>query len=224
MHSIKQLRPMREPAWWLIGALCAFVLATSLGQSHYLQLSLADHTLAVCGAQNACYVLESSSDLTNWTPLTVASPTVNPVPANLTLTQNTVFLRTAVVGSWSVGTFNKVLDLRADFGARGNGTNDDTLAIQAALNSALVYSNAVVFVAPGTYRLTQTCSLPGGGTNGIQSRPVLVGIDPSRTAFLWDGTGSGPMFKFVGCSPQFGGISFQSANPQVASVVYSAPP
>jgi len=215
---------MREPAWCLIGALCIFVLATSRGRSHYLQLSRADHTLAVCGDQNACYVLESSTDLTDWTPLTVASPTVNPVAASITLTQNTVFLRTAVVASWSVGTFNKVLDLRADFGAMSNGTNDDTPAIQAALNSTLIYSNAVVFVAPGIYRLTQTCSLPGGGTNGIQSRPVLVGIDPSRTAFLWDGSSSGPMFKFTGCSPQFGGISFQSTNPQVASVIYSAPP
>ena len=224
MTIIGKICAVQVQSWRLTGVLCMFIFARSGAQSHYLELSLTDHTLAVCGADNACYAIESSCDLTNWTPVAVSNPTVNPVPASLTTTQKTVFFRTVVVGSSSVGMFNKVLDLRADFGAAGNGTNDDTPAIQAALNSALVYSNAVVFVAPGTYRLTQKCSLPGGGTNGIQSRPVLVGVDPSRTIFLWGGAGGGPMFQFVGCSPQFGGISFQSADPQVASVIYSAPP
>jgi hypothetical protein len=224
MRFITKLCATRRQAWRLIGVLCMVAFASSRAQSHYLELSLADHTLAVYGGQNACYLFETSSDLTNWTPLTVASPTVDSVLASLVLTQNTVFLRTAVLGSWSVGMFNKVLNLKSDFGAVGDGTNDDTGAIQAALNSALLYSNAVVFVAPGTYRLTQTCSMPSGGTNGIQSRPVLVGVDPSRTIFLWGGTGGGPMFQFLGCSPQFGGITFQSADPQVASVIYSAPP
>src|SRR5215467_7615894 len=110
MHSLNQLCRMRQQAWCLIGALWVFSAANSLGQSNYLELSLVGHTLAVCGGQNASYAIESSTDLTNWTSLVVANPTVNPVRTSLTATQNTVFFRSVIVGNSSVGMFNKVLD------------------------------------------------------------------------------------------------------------------
>jgi hypothetical protein len=166
--------------------------------------------------------VQSSSDSTNWITVAVLNPTVWPAQASITVTQNTAFFRSAVLSTWSTGGFSEALDLRKDFGAIGNGVADDTAAVQAMLNSTQVHSNAVVFVSPGTYRLTQTCKL-GQDTEAIQPRLVLLGLDPSSTVFKWAGSGTGPMFQFTGCSPEFGGISMQIPNSQVTGIVHTAP-
>ena len=46
----------------------------------------------------------------------------------------------------------------SDFGAVGDGTTDDTTAIQAAINAA-VLSNSDLFVNPGTYKITSTLTI-----------------------------------------------------------------
>jgi len=48
------------------------------------------------------------------------------------------------------------------WGASGNGTNDDTIAIQAALNSAGTNGGGIVYLPPGKYHLTNTLSVPYG--------------------------------------------------------------
>lgn len=51
------------------------------------------------------------------------------------------------------------LDVR-DYGATGNGSTDDTAAIQAALNTAESYGGGIVFFPPGTYLISATLLLP----------------------------------------------------------------
>jgi hypothetical protein len=186
-----------------------------------LQLFPGAGRLALYGPQNTCYALQSSSDLTNWTAAAVLNPTVWPAQVSLTVTHQATFFRSAVLSTWSIGGFGEALDLRKDFGAIGDGVADDTAAVQAMFNSTQVHSNLVVFVPPGSYRLTQTCTL-GSSTEGIQPRLVLVGLDSAKTLFLWAGTGTGPVFQFVGCSPEFGALSIQTTNPAVTGVVYTA--
>lgn len=58
--------------------------------------------------------------------------------------------------TWAARTINAV-----DFGAAGDGTTDDTAALQAALADA-GGDGATVVVPPGTYRITQPLEVPGG--------------------------------------------------------------
>ena len=211
----------------LLNLICSLVLFATCARAQVndsgfqLQLFPGAGQLALCGPQNTCYALQCSSDLTNWTTTAVLNPTVWPPQVSLTVTQEATFFRSAVLSTWSIGGFGEALDLRKDFGAIGDGVADDTTAVQAMFNSTQVHSNLVVFVPPGRYRLTRTCTL-GNSTGGIQPRLVLVGLDPAKTLFLWAGTGTGPMFQFVGCAPEFGAISIQTANPSVTGVVYTA--
>jgi len=51
------------------------------------------------------------------------------------------------------------LDVR-DWGARGDGTTDDTTSIQNALNAADSYGGGIIFFPPGTYIISATLKLP----------------------------------------------------------------
>lgn len=44
----------------------------------------------------------------------------------------------------------------ADFGARGDGTTDDTAALQAALDAAFATDGTLLQIPPGTYRVSRT--------------------------------------------------------------------
>jgi len=46
-----------------------------------------------------------------------------------------------------------------DFGAVGDNTNDDTAAIQAAVNAVLAAGGGTVYVPPGSYKVTATITL-----------------------------------------------------------------
>lgn len=52
-----------------------------------------------------------------------------------------------------------------DFGAVGNGTTDDTAAIQAAFDSGVKH----ILIPPGTYRITSTLTLTGNGYRIVQA-------------------------------------------------------
>ena len=218
-------RPSACLTWILwIFSVCLRVVGQSIdgAPTYSLGFSASIGQVSLCGPLNTCYALQTSTDLTNWTTSAVLNPTVWPAQATLTLTQQSVFFRSAVLGTWSIGGFTEALDLRKDFGAVGDGVADDTGAIQAMFDSTLVHSNAVVFVPPGTYRLAQTCQF-GTSTEVVQPRLVLVGLDASKTTFLWTGAPAGSMFEFTGGSPEIGGISLQTTNSQTTGIVYSAP-
>jgi hypothetical protein len=211
----------------------AFVLGLSLtavsanaqvddwGPEYSVSLSCPLAQLYLYGPLNTFYAVQTSSDSTNWTTAAVLNPTVWPAQASLTVTQDTVFFRSAVLSTWSTGGFSEALDLRRDFGATGNGMADDTAALQAMFNSSQLHSNAVVFVPPGTYRLSQTCTL-GNDPDRMAPRLVVVGLDASKTIFRWVGPATGSMFQFTGCSPEFSGISIEATNSQVAAIAFTA--
>jgi hypothetical protein len=88
----------------------------------------------------------------------------------------------------------RVFDARRDFGARGNGTADDTAAIQQAIDAAATASGAAIAYLPtGRYRITRTLRIAGrdfyvGGSgwcsqliSGGQEGGVMVEVsDPQR--------------------------------------------
>lgn len=58
-------------------------------------------------------------------------------------------------------------------GATGDGSTDDTAALQAAINTA-VSQNKVLFIDSGTYVLTSTVSVPAGARLTGESFPILL--------------------------------------------------
>ena len=76
---------------------------------------------------------------------------------------------------------NEVVSVK-DFGAVGDGVTDDTVAIQAALDSAVTNNRKLIFLA-GNYRTTQTITFAADGLNvefvgGSSIKPdssVLIG-------------------------------------------------
>lgn len=89
-----------------------------------------------------------------------------------------------------------------DYGAVGDGVTDDTVAIQASINS-VSYGIGVpaisIVLPPGTYKITDTIDidrraviLRGSGVGN----PTNYTVNPGRgTAIKWAGSSSLPMFK-----------------------------
>ena len=58
----------------------------------------------------------------------------------------------------------KIVDAKRDHGAKGDGSTDDTAAIQAALDAAKALGKgALVYLPGGYYKVTRTLQLSGGG-------------------------------------------------------------
>jgi hypothetical protein len=110
-----------------------------------------------------------------------------------------------------------------DFGARGNGSTDDTAAIQAAITAAH-NSGGIVFFPPGNYRVTSTVRAEGGNPNfllislvGSGPRSAIIG---NFSGWLVDLTG-GPFdnaslvtvekLSFVNSHPNGGGLRLAAA-------------
>ena len=70
--------------------------------------------------------------------------------------------------------------------AIGDGINDDTVAIQTALNTGS--SGKTIYLPPGVYRVTQTLAFHGRGTGS-----AVIGHG-RLTRLVWDGSAGGRMF------------------------------
>jgi pectate lyase-like protein len=91
------------------------------------------------------------------------------------------------------GPFVSWANLKADYGAVGNGVADDTKALQAALNNLGTNGNAsVLYIPAGTYLITSTATL--------QSRQhvSIIGADPSTTTLVWGGASGGVLLHLDG--------------------------
>jgi hypothetical protein len=101
------------------------------------------------------------------------------------------------------GPFASWANVKTRFGATGNGKQDDTKAIQQALDSLtdrLIGYNSgrtaytVIYIPPGTYKITSTLSLRG--KIGVK----IVGANPLTTKFLWQGNDNDTVFWANGSS------------------------
>jgi hypothetical protein len=89
------------------------------------------------------------------------------------------------------GPFASWTDVKAVFGAKGDGVTDDTAALQAALNS-LSNSTPVLWIPHGTYLITGTLNAIGN------TNITILGEDPLTTTIVWDGPQGGTMFVLNG--------------------------
>lgn len=87
-----------------------------------------------------------------------------------------------------------------DFGAKGDGTTDDTAAIQAAVNTLVAGTtngsaatgNGRLFLPKGTYKITSTITLPNSASNFM-----IKGEGPRASMIVWGGSSGVPMIKCV---------------------------
>ena len=94
-----------------------------------------------------------------------------------------------------VGPFESWLNLKTDFGARGDGTTDDTQALQAALNEIVSNKRSpALWIPDGTYRITKTLTLAAG--IGLS----VIGEDPVKTSIKWAGPSDGVLLHIDGVS------------------------
>ncbi len=70
----------------------------------------------------------------------------------------------------------QVFNVKA-YGAKGDGTTDDTAAIQAAIDAAGA-AHGIVYLPPGTYDVSSTLEWPSSGADPV----VLMGSGPSAGA------------------------------------------
>lgn len=75
-----------------------------------------------------------------------------------------------------------------DFGAVGDNTNDDTAAIQAAVNAVLAAGGGTVYVPPGSYKVTATITL-GASVS-------IVGLGKLATKFYPTTAVTGRLFSY----------------------------
>ena len=78
----------------------------------------------------------------------------------------------------------KVFDAKRDFGAKGNGTGDDTAAVQAAIDAARTHGqHAIAYLPTGVYAITQPLRVTGAD--------YFVGGTGFRTGLTWKGAEGG---------------------------------
>jgi hypothetical protein len=92
------------------------------------------------------------------------------------------------------GPFKSWLDVKRDFGAKGDGISDDSDALQRALDAIRSENSkaAVVFIPAGTYRITKTLQLVRKA-HAESQHIIVVGEHPEKTVIRWDGEPDGVM-------------------------------
>jgi hypothetical protein len=89
-----------------------------------------------------------------------------------------------------VGPFPGWANVKTNYGAVGDGSHDDTAAIQAGLN-ALGPNNSTLYFPAGTYRITAPLTLAN------RQYVNIIGADPATTTISWGG-GSTDMMDING--------------------------
>ncbi len=77
------------------------------------------------------------------------------------------------------------------YGAVGDGTTDDTAAIQAALNAAQSPGGGICFFPPGNYKITSSLLYEGNGVTGAEGCSILGanGTDSDPSPGTWNKPG-----------------------------------
>jgi hypothetical protein len=93
------------------------------------------------------------------------------------------------------GSFNSWTNLKQAYHAFGDGTHDDTHALQAALDDLGSQGHSpILFIPAGTYRITATLHMKTRKGIGI------IGETPETTIVKWDGAAGARMFSLNGVS------------------------
>lgn len=99
-----------------------------------------------------------------------------------------------------------LIDVRATYGAVGDGVHDDTDALQNAIEDvSLGRKDGIIFLRAGRYRITRTLKFPVGAGGGVICGSGCYVGDPRtkkrtgpHTIIIWDGESGGTMLAAEG--------------------------
>ncbi|MBN1418977.1 MAG: hypothetical protein JXP34_09385 [Planctomycetes bacterium] len=118
------------------------------------------------------------------------------------------------------GPFASWLDLRADFGAKGDGIADDTGALQKALDGLQKHERScVLYVPAGTYRITATVATVRKAHQDCMG-VAIIGEDPATTIIRWDGPAGGMMLKYDAWYSRISRLTLDGAGKAGAALAY----
>ena len=155
---------------------------------HRLLLAFAA-LLAVSTGNSWAGVSAPSNVAVATTPAAIVPPPATPPPTT-----------TSGAAEW-YGPFNSWGNVKTRYGAVGNGSADDTSALQAALTEvatgAFGATNppSTIYLPKGTYRVTSTLT--------FQSRERANIVADPGTRILWDGASGGTLFHLDGCDGSY---------------------
>ena len=99
------------------------------------------------------------------------------------------------------GPFSSWRNVQTYYGATGNGTTDDTTAIQNALNDQRTARNngwSVLYFPPGTYKISAELTAVRQDVNNDYFNTSIIGASPATTSLVWAGGSGGTMFGYDG--------------------------
>ena len=95
-----------------------------------------------------------------------------------------------------LGPFPSWRNVKADYGAKGDGIIDDTAAVQFALDALIKHKDFCVLYFPeGIYRITRTIQTVRKAHTDCQG-VAIVGEHPQTTRLKWDGPKGGTLFRW----------------------------
>jgi hypothetical protein len=113
-----------------------------------------------------------------------------------------------------VGPFTSWLNVKSAYGAMGDGSSDDTSALQNAINALRTSPQHVLFLPNGTYKITRTLIV--SATLGR----VLQGESKSATTIQWAGTTGSPMLRAQSMAQtQLRNLTFDGAGKASAGIL-----
>lgn len=114
------------------------------------------------------------------------------------------------------GPFKSWCNLKLAYGAVGDGSHDDTHALQTAINDLGKEGHSpVLYIPAGTYRITQTLTMQTRTGIGI------IGEDPENTIIKWDGATGMKMFALNGVSySEYSRITWDGNNKALIAVAH----
>lgn len=85
------------------------------------------------------------------------------------------------------------------YGAKGDGTTDDTAAINAAVAAATAASGGIIYFPPGTYRVTATIGSITADTSllGAGTANSVISMDHATAGVLTYGSGTVNVYQFI---------------------------
>jgi len=122
------------------------------------------------------------------------------------------------------GPFASWLDVKRDFGAKGDGVTDDSDAINRALADLRQSKRAhsVLYFPSGTYRITQTITDSPCTTFHEGIGISVIGADPANTVIKWDGPEKGTVFSYTAWYSRISRLTLDGSGTAGIGLLYNA--
>ncbi len=176
--------------WRIFAGLFVFLCIVAFDRTHLLNISAAPHFTFGGG------LFEMPGIIRQVKPDETSSGEFSTAETNTQTTTTIADREARIVQSGNnvdefIGPFPSWANLKTWYGAVGDGNNDDTQALQAALNDLVkTGKSSVLYLPAGTYKITNQLDLTKA------TNVAIVGESPDLVSLRWAGAAGGTMLRF----------------------------